>query len=98
LIYGLTDTFMAPFRTLLPTVGTGSSSRAVLETPVVIAIIVYALIGWVLARLIVIMFFRNTPGAIGGPQLWTIDLTGYGEVRVPTPAFASDPAWSPLLN
>ena len=50
---------MAPFRTLLPTVGTGSSSRAVLETPVVIAIIVYALIGWVLARLIVIMFFRN---------------------------------------
>ena len=46
----------------------------------------------------VIMFFRNTPGANGGPQLWTIDLTGYGEVRVPTPAFASDPAWSPLLN
>jgi TolB protein len=46
----------------------------------------------------VIMFFRNTPGANGGPQLWTIDLTGYGEFRVPTPAFASDPAWSPLLN
>jgi TolB protein len=46
----------------------------------------------------VIMFFRNTPGANGGPQLWTIDLTGYGEYRVPTPAFASDPAWSPLLN
>jgi TolB protein len=46
----------------------------------------------------VIMFFRNTPGANGGPQLWTIDLTGYGETRVPTPAFASDPAWSPLLN
>ena len=46
----------------------------------------------------VIMFFRNTPGANGGPQLWTIDLTGYGEARVPTPAFASDPAWSPLLN
>lgn len=46
----------------------------------------------------VIMFFRNTPGANGGPQLWTIDLTGYGEYRVPTPSFASDPAWSPLLN
>ena len=46
----------------------------------------------------VIMFFRNTPGANGGPQLWTIDLTGYGELRVPTPAFASDPAWSPLLK
>ncbi len=46
----------------------------------------------------VIMFFRNTQGATGGPQLWTIDLTGYGEALVPTPSFASDPAWSPLLN
>jgi len=46
----------------------------------------------------VIMFSRNTPGTNGGPQLWTIDLTGYGELRVPTPNFASDPAWSPLLN
>ena len=46
----------------------------------------------------VLMFFRNTPGANGGPQLWTVDLTGFGEYRVPTPAFASDPAWSPLLN
>ena len=46
----------------------------------------------------VIMFFRDTPGANGGPQLWTIDLTGYNEYRVPTPDFASDPAWSPLIN
>lgn len=46
----------------------------------------------------VLMFFRDTPGANGGPQLWTIDLTGYNEFRVPTPAFASDPAWSPLIN
>ncbi|MCR4282876.1 MAG: Tol-Pal system beta propeller repeat protein TolB [Bauldia sp.] len=46
----------------------------------------------------VIMFFRNTPGANGGPQLWTIDLNGFAEYRVPTPEFASDPAWSPLLN
>jgi uncharacterized protein YggT (Ycf19 family) len=73
-IYGLTDTFMAPFRNLLPTVGTGGSSGSVLETPVVIAIIVYALIGWVLARLIVIMFFRNvtvsrrSSRGIGGPN------------------------------
>src|ERR1700687_4385044 len=57
-INGLTDIFMAPFRNLLPTVGT-STSGAVLETSVIIAIIVYALIGWVVARLIVIMFFRN---------------------------------------
>lgn len=46
----------------------------------------------------VLMFFRTTPGSNGGPQLWTIDLTGFSEFRVPTPAFASDPAWSPLLN
>ncbi|KAB2869611.1 MAG: Tol-Pal system protein TolB [Bauldia sp.] len=46
----------------------------------------------------VLMFFRDTPGANGGPQLWTVDLTGYNEFRVPTPNFGSDPAWSPLIN
>jgi TolB protein len=46
----------------------------------------------------VIMFFRDTPGPNGGPQLWTIDLTGYNEYRIATPSFASDPAWSPLIN
>jgi len=46
----------------------------------------------------VLMFFRDTPGANGGPQLWSIDLTGYNEFKVPTPAFGSDPAWSPLIN
>ncbi len=46
----------------------------------------------------VIMFFRDTPGANGGPQLWTIDLNGYNEYRLATPSFASDPAWSPLIN
>ena len=46
----------------------------------------------------VIMFFRDTPGANGGPQLWTIDLTGYNEYRIPLQGFASDPAWSPLIK
>ncbi len=46
----------------------------------------------------VIMFFREAPGAEGGAHLYTIDLTGYNERRIATPAFASDPAWSPLLN
>ncbi|MEM1287058.1 MAG: Tol-Pal system beta propeller repeat protein TolB [Pseudomonadota bacterium] len=46
----------------------------------------------------VLMFFRDTPGASGGPQLWTIDLTGFNELRLATPGFGSDPAWSPLLN
>ncbi len=46
----------------------------------------------------VLMFFRDLPGAEGGPRLFTIDLTGYNERMVPTPSFASDPAWSPLVN
>lgn len=46
----------------------------------------------------IVMFFRDIPGAAGGPQLWSVNLTGRNERRVETPAFASDPAWSPLLN
>ncbi|WP_245418013.1 Tol-Pal system beta propeller repeat protein TolB [Cohaesibacter celericrescens] len=46
----------------------------------------------------VLMFFRESRGANGGPQLYSIDLTGRNEYRVPTPAFGSDPAWSPLVD
>ncbi|MBO6816465.1 MAG: Tol-Pal system protein TolB [Rhizobiaceae bacterium] len=46
----------------------------------------------------VLMFFRETRGAGGGPKLYSIDLTGKNERQIPTPAFASDPAWSPLLD
>ena len=46
----------------------------------------------------VLMFFRESRGAGGGPRLFSIDLTGYNERQVPTPAFGSDPAWSPLRN
>ncbi|HEY1420051.1 MAG TPA: YggT family protein [Candidatus Dormibacteraeota bacterium] len=55
-IYGVTDVFMAPFRNLLPTVGSGQSQ---LELSAVIAIIVYALIGWVIARIVNIMYSRS---------------------------------------
>jgi TolB protein len=44
----------------------------------------------------VLMFFRD-PGGNAGPSLYSIDITGRNELRVPTPSFASDPAWSPLL-
>ena len=30
--------------------------------------------------------------------LYTVDVTGRNEQRVPTPSYASDPAWSPLLT
>ncbi|MBI1384252.1 MAG: Tol-Pal system protein TolB [Rhizobiales bacterium] len=46
----------------------------------------------------VLMFFRESPGENGGPAIYSIDLTGYNERRVPTPSFASDPAWSPRLG
>jgi len=46
----------------------------------------------------VIMFFREQAGEGGGPQLFSVDITGYNEQQVPTPEFASDPAWSPRLN
>jgi TolB protein len=45
----------------------------------------------------VVMFFREPAGA-SGPQLYSIDLTGYNEQKIPTAGFASDPAWSPLLE
>jgi TolB protein len=43
------------------------------------------------------MFFRD-PGGNDGPSLFTVDVSGRNELRVPTPGFASDPAWSPLLS
>ena len=46
----------------------------------------------------VLMFFRDSSGPRGGPQIYSIDLTGYNERLISTPSFASDPAWSPLLS
>lgn len=46
----------------------------------------------------VLMFFRESQGEGGGPKIWTVDLTGYNELQLQTPNFASDPAWSPLLK
>jgi TolB protein len=45
----------------------------------------------------VLMFFRD-PGGNAGPKLFSVDITGYNELQVPTPAYASDPAWSPPLS
>jgi TolB protein len=45
----------------------------------------------------VLMFFREAAGS-GGPRLYSIDLTGRNEQAITTPNFASDPAWSPLLE
>lgn len=45
-----------------------------------------------------LMFFRDTLGPSGGPQLWAINVTGRNERRIVTPSFGSDPAWSPNLD
>ncbi len=48
----------------------------------------------------VIMFFKQDEGKSGknAPvRLYTVDVSGYNERLVVTPAEASDPAWSPLL-
>lgn len=45
----------------------------------------------------VILFSRETRGANGTSQIWSVDLTGQNLRRVSTPTAASDPAWSPLL-
>lgn len=44
-----------------------------------------------------LMFFREGGGNTGA-KLFMVDIAGRNEVPVPTPAYASDPAWSPLLN
>jgi TolB protein len=46
----------------------------------------------------VLMFFRETPGETGGPQLYSVDMTGRNLRKVPTAGFASDPSWSGLLS
>ncbi len=45
----------------------------------------------------VIMFNRETRGARGTSEVWSVDLTGQNLRKVPTPGKASDPAWSPIL-
>jgi len=44
-----------------------------------------------------LMFFRD-PGGESGPHIFMIDVFGRAEFQVPTPSYASDPAWGPLLG
>ena len=44
-----------------------------------------------------VMFFRD-PGGSSGSKIFMTDIFGRGEFPVPTPSFASDPSWGPLLN
>jgi TolB protein len=44
-----------------------------------------------------LMFFRD-PGGQEGPKIYMTDVFGHAEFPVPTPNYASDPAWSPILD
>jgi uncharacterized protein YggT (Ycf19 family) len=56
-VYGVSDSLMVPFRGILPT--TAVTGRSVFELSVVIAIIIYSLVGFGLARLVAISFSRS---------------------------------------
>ena len=43
----------------------------------------------------VLMYFRSAQGS-GRTEVWSVDLTGVNERRVPTPQDGSDPDWGPL--
>jgi len=44
-----------------------------------------------------VMFFRD-PGGEAGPKIFMADIFGHGEFPVPTPGYASDPSWGPLMS
>jgi len=44
-----------------------------------------------------LMFFRD-PGGESGAKIYMADIFGHGEFVVPTPSYASDPSWGPLMN
>ena len=44
-----------------------------------------------------VMFFRD-PGGEAGAKIYMADVFGHGEFPVPTPGYASDPSWGPLMN
>ena len=44
-----------------------------------------------------LMFFRD-PGGESGPKIFMADIFGHGEFPVPTPSYASDPSWGPLMK
>ena len=69
LLYGFTGVFLAPFAGLT---GTPASGGMVLEISTVIAMLVYALLAWVVERLIWVIFYRPRT-AVVNTQTTTTD-------------------------
>jgi hypothetical protein len=69
-IYGVTGLFLAPFAGLR---GTPSAGSMVLELSSVIAMLVYALIAWALAKIVQVIFYRPRGPVVGVTQTTTTD-------------------------
>jgi hypothetical protein len=69
-IYGFTSIFLLPFQGLT---GTPEAGGMVLEISSIIAMVVYALIGWALERLIWVIFYRPRGPVVGVTQTTTTD-------------------------
>jgi uncharacterized protein YggT (Ycf19 family) len=68
-LYGLTDLFLAPFATLI---GAPSTAGMTFEFSTLIAMIIYALIGWALERLVYVLFYRPR-GRVSTQQRIVVD-------------------------
>jgi len=62
-VYGVSDFFLAPFKGLFPVIVNG---RSVFELSALVGLLVYALLGYVLARVVAIMFRRDVTVAQHG--------------------------------
>jgi hypothetical protein len=63
-IYGLTDIFQAPFSGIFPaTTDQGAVTTAVFDPAILIAIVVYGLVGWGIAKLLNVVTAGKTPTA-----------------------------------
>ena len=68
-LYGLTELFVAPFATLI---GAPSTAGMTFEFSTLIAMIIYALIGWALERLVYVLFYRPR-GRVSTQQRTVVD-------------------------
>lgn len=70
LIYGFTDLFLFPFQGM---VGSPSVGPMVLELSSLFAMLIYGLVGWVLERIVWVLFYRPRGPAVAVTQTTTSD-------------------------
>lgn len=61
LLYGITQPLVAPFLPLFNEQGKALSSGAVIESGSVVAIAIYALLGWVITKVLALVMAPKTP-------------------------------------